>query len=182
MVLQCWKSVCRRKFVWMGHAAVARTTIAMTACYFVSWCVDWDIPAQMSDVSCRSGRPHTHTHLMALCPRLPRWAGTRKVRLIWILLKQETVSGSGISWATMQVCTSLQTDNHASTPPFSSLQAGCPSCCLTNSVKALKEVEHKVAYVILVLVHLCCCCALGTYNSYCQKSTVHCIQVVDWIS
>ena len=53
MVLQCWKSVCRRKFVWMGHAAVARTTIAMTACYFVSWCVDWDIPTQMSDVSCR---------------------------------------------------------------------------------------------------------------------------------
>ena len=28
-----------------------------------------------------------------------RVAGTRKVRLIWILLKQETVSGSGISWA-----------------------------------------------------------------------------------
>jgi len=56
MVLQCWKSVCRRKFVWMGHAAVARTTIAMTACYFVSWCVDWDIPALTSDVSCRSGQ------------------------------------------------------------------------------------------------------------------------------
>jgi len=31
---------------------------------------------------------------------LPRWAGTRKVKPIWILLKQETVSGSGISWAT----------------------------------------------------------------------------------
>ena len=28
----------------------------------------------------------------------------------------------------MQVCTSLQTDNHASTPPFSFLQAGCPYC------------------------------------------------------
>jgi len=28
----------------------------------------------------------------------------------------------------MQVCTSLQTDNHASTPPLSFLQAGCPSC------------------------------------------------------
>jgi len=38
----------------------------------------------------------------------------------------------------MQVCTSLQTDNHASTPPFSFLQAGCPSCRPTNSVKALK--------------------------------------------
>jgi len=38
----------------------------------------------------------------------------------------------------MQVCTSLQTDNHASTPPLSFLQAGCPSCHPTNSVKALK--------------------------------------------
>ena len=27
-------------------------------------------------------------------------AGTRKVKPIWILLKQETVSGSGISWIT----------------------------------------------------------------------------------
>ena len=38
----------------------------------------------------------------------------------------------------MQVCTLLQTDNHASTPPLSFLQAGCPSCRPTNSVKALK--------------------------------------------
>jgi len=37
-----------------------------------------------------------------------------------------------------QDCTSLQTDNHASTPPLSFLQAGCPSCHPTNSVKALK--------------------------------------------
>ena len=42
---------------------------------------------------------HTHTRLMAVCPGLLRWAGTRKVKPIWILLKQETVSGSGISWA-----------------------------------------------------------------------------------
>jgi len=38
----------------------------------------------------------------------------------------------------MQVCTSLQADNHTSTPPLSFLQAGCPSCCPTNSIKALK--------------------------------------------
>jgi len=44
----------------------------------------------------------------------------------WILLKQETVSGSGISWATRQ---------H---PTTQFLQAGCPSCCPTNSIKALK--------------------------------------------
>ena len=38
----------------------------------------------------------------------------------------------------MQVCISLQTDNHASTPLLSFLQAGCPSCHPTNSIKALK--------------------------------------------
>jgi len=38
----------------------------------------------------------------------------------------------------MQVCTLLQTDNHASNSPLSFLQAGCPSCRPTNSVKALK--------------------------------------------
>jgi len=43
---------------------------------------------------------HTHTHpFNGTFPGLPRWAGTRKVKPIWILLKQETMSGSGISWA-----------------------------------------------------------------------------------
>ena len=41
----------------------------------------------------------------------------------------------------MQVCTLLQTDNHASTPPLSFLQAGCPSCRPSNSVKALKAIH-----------------------------------------
>jgi len=40
----------------------------------------------------------------------------------------------------MQVCTSLQADNHTSNPPLCFLQAGCPSCRQTNSVKALKGV------------------------------------------
>jgi len=45
----------------------------------------------------------------------------------------------------MQVCTSLQTDNHASTPPLSFLQAGCPSCRPTNSVKALtREINTTI--------------------------------------
>jgi len=51
----------------------------------------------------------------------------------------------------MQVCTSLQTDNHANTPPLSFLQAGCPSCRPTNSVKALKDLSkrrhRKIIYV-----------------------------------
>jgi len=41
----------------------------------------------------------------------------------------------------MQVCTSLKIDNHASTPPLSFLQAGCPFCHPTNSVKAMKAQE-----------------------------------------
>jgi len=42
---------------------------------------------------------HTHTRSMALCPGLPGSASTKKEKPIWILLKQETVSGSGFSWA-----------------------------------------------------------------------------------
>ena len=43
---------------------------------------------------------YIHTHpFNGPFPGLPRWAGTRKVKPIWILLKQETVSGTGISWA-----------------------------------------------------------------------------------
>jgi len=38
---------------------------------------------------------HTHTRLTALFSGLPRWAGTRKVEPIWILLKQETVASAG---------------------------------------------------------------------------------------
>jgi len=38
----------------------------------------------------------------------------------------------------MQVCTLLQTDNRASTPALSFLQAGCPSC----RIKALKALDN----------------------------------------
>jgi len=58
------------------------------------------------------------------------------------------MSGSGISWGGghMQVCTTLQTDNHASIPPLSFLQAGCPSCHPTNRVKALKAFSIVIVY------------------------------------
>jgi len=49
----------------------------------------------------------------------------------------------------MQVCISLQTDNHTSTPPLSFLQAGCPSCRPTNSVKALKASTQAHKYLYL---------------------------------
>ena len=42
---------------------------------------------------------HTHRFNGPFFPGLPGWANTRKVKPIWILLKQEAVSGSGISQA-----------------------------------------------------------------------------------
>jgi len=61
----------------------------------------------------------------------------------------------------MQVCTLLRTDNqYASTPPLCFLQAGCPSCRPTNSVKALKAQEEdmlltnksqKLVYLVIVI-------------------------------
>ena len=56
---------------------------------------------------------HTHTRLTALYPGLPGWAGTRKVKPIWILLKQETVSGSGINWA---ICKSAHRSREITMP------------------------------------------------------------------
>ena len=46
-------------------------------------------------------------------PGLPGWAGTRKVKPIWIFLKQETVSGSGTSWA---VCKSAPRSRQITMP------------------------------------------------------------------
>jgi len=84
-----------------------------------------------------SSTSSTHSHF----PRLPGWVGTRKVKPIWILLMQETVSGSGISWA---VCKSAPRSRQITTPaPHHSVfsQAGCPSCRPTDSVKALKATQ-----------------------------------------
>jgi len=57
----------------------------------------------------------------------------------------------------MQVCTALQTDNHASTPSLNTrfLQAGCPSCRPTNKVKALKafNIQHKTTKTITGNIH-----------------------------
>jgi len=64
----------------------------------------------------------------------------------------------------MQVCTLLQTDNHASTPPLSFLQAGCPSCRPTNSVRALKEINpnhqpipKQIPFLLIADCSTCTC-------------------------
>ena len=65
----------------------------------------------------------------------------------------------------MQVCTSLQTDNHTSTPPLLFLQAGCPSCRPTNSVKALNARNKNVPKIVVKtqLIYLLPCIIFEKY-------------------
>jgi len=87
---------------------------------------------------------HTHTHTLDALPALFPGLPGEPVKPIWILLKQETVSGSGIRWAT---CKSAPRSRQITTPaPHHSvfLQAGCPSCHPTNSIKALKDLVMRV--------------------------------------
>ena len=84
--------------------------------------------------------------LTALCPWLPGWAGTRKVKPNLDFTEATHSEWQQHQLGHMQVCTSLQTDNHASTPSFSFLQARCPSCHPTNSVKELKAISALKQY------------------------------------
>ena len=82
---------------------------------------------------------HTHTHPFNGPSSGATWVSRyQKGRTIWILRKQETVSGSGVSWA---ICKSAPRSRQITMPaPHHSvfLQVGCPSCRQTNSVKAVK--------------------------------------------
>ena len=84
-------------------------------------------------------RTHTHTHTF----NGPFSGTTRVSQYQKGKTKLDFTEARDSEWqwhqlGHMQVCTSFQTDNHASIPPLSFLQAGCPSCRPTNSVKALK--------------------------------------------
>jgi len=90
------------------------------------------------------GKTHTHTHLFN-----GPFSGTTRVGLYQkgkTNLDFTEARDSEWQWhelGHMQVCTSLQTDNHASNPMLCFIQAGCPSCRPTNSVKALKALMGK---------------------------------------
>ena len=85
---------------------------------------------------CVAKREHTHTYhrLTALCPRLPGWAGNRKEKSIWILLKQETVSGSGIHWA---ICKSAPRSRQITMP--------APHCSVFYRPDALPATQPTVS-------------------------------------
>jgi len=91
-------------------------------------------------------QPHTHTHPF----NGPLSGTTRVTRYQKGKSNLDFTEARDSEWrwchlGYLQVCTSLQTDNHASTPPLSFLQAGCPSCRPTNSVKALFIIQASNA-------------------------------------
>ena len=84
---------------------------------------------------------HTHTHTHTFNGHLSRTTWVSRYLKGKTNLDFTKARDSEWQWhqlGYMQVCTSLQTDNHTSTPPLSFLQIGCPSCRPTNSAKALK--------------------------------------------
>ena len=80
----------------------------------------------------------------------------------------------------MQVCTLLHTDNHASTSLLSFLQAGCPSCHRTNSIKALK-VQYILRHFKVILIICEQNLQITTNANDCSK-TVQYINVYYWKS
>ena len=76
------------------------------------------------------------------------WDGTRKIRPVWILLKQETVSGSGISWAICKTAPcSRQTRNSAIAEGLRDVSCQLKSCQLpcnsgeTTCTTSPKQIE-----------------------------------------
>ena len=53
---------------------------------------EWQLISLLTKTTKSTDQLDTHTRLTALCAGLPGSAGTRKVKPIWILPKQETVS------------------------------------------------------------------------------------------
>jgi len=89
-----------------------------------------------------------NTHLTVLFPGLPRWAGTRKVKTNLDFTEARDSEWQWHQLGRMQVCISLQTDNHANTPLLSFLLARCPSCHPTNSVRVLKVIyQHMQIFI-----------------------------------
>jgi len=80
----------------------------------------------------------THTRLTAPLSRTTRVSRYQKGKTSLDFTEARDSEWQWHQLGHMQVCTLLQIDNHTSTPPLCFLQAGCPPCHPTNSVKALK--------------------------------------------
>ena len=104
-----WKhsSKCSRKYLQPHHNSTITPYRELGSCKQTACQLLW------LDGRVTHTHTHTHTRLTALFPGLPGRASTRKVKPISILPKQETVSGSGISWA---ICKPAPSSRQITTP------------------------------------------------------------------
>jgi len=119
---------------WSGSAAsCSQAHILYTKCF--------NFPEKQMPYPCKiyTPPPHTHTHTFnGPLSRTTRVSQYQKGKTNIDFTEARDSQWQWHQLGHMQVCTSLQTDNHISTPPLCFSQAGCPSCHSTNSVKALK--------------------------------------------
>ena len=94
---------------------------------------------------------HTHTRLTAIFPGLTGWAGTRKAKPIWILLKQETVSGSGISW---NICKSAPRSRQITMPAPHHSAFYRPDALPAAQPTASKHWRHKMSKMYAIKVEI----------------------------
>ena len=113
---------------------------------------------------------HTHTRLTALFPGLPGWAGTRKVKPIWILLEQETVSSSGISWA---ICKSAPRSRQITTPVPHHSVFYRPDALPAAQPTASKHWRHKLEYVIGLNIGIFCRLKVAAFSA---AKPAYCLQ------
>ena len=129
--------------------------------------------------TCSTHKWHTHTH-----PLNGPLSGTTQVRQYRKgKTKLDFTEARDSEWqwhllGHMQVCTSLQADNHTSTPPLF-LQAGCPPAAQPTVSKHWRHVAHtckkdtkcynlhNVVYLISALDILCVGCQVWTYEADC---------------
>ena len=125
--------VCEKPHSWLTVGLSFIRLLAVCNCGVVASTQPMHVLTNRS-VSIIYDRQHTHPFngLVSGTTRVSRY---QKGKPVSILLKQETVSGSGIRWAWSAPCSSQIT---MPAPIAQFLQAGCPSCRPTNSIKALK--------------------------------------------
>jgi len=116
--------------------------------YYAKTGIELDRNEAVRSISGETSCTGTHTHTQTLNGPLSGTTQVSRYQKGKTNLDSTEARDSEWQWhqlGHMQVCTSLQTDNHASTPPLSFLQAGCSSCLPTNSVRALKAKHLALA-------------------------------------
>jgi len=134
---------------FMPHVCMAELS------FFVSfsshWSADLQILQFITFCTCHSTHTHTHTHTYVRLTALPGWAGTRKVKPIWILLKQEKVSGSGISWA---ICKSASRSRQITMPaPATAIVLNIVYCDIVQEIIQLSRYDYILVKVCIARVY-----------------------------